>query len=674
MKKLNFALALLIFFVFSNLKAQNDNPVAIDKSNFDLSYKPEDNFYKYVNGNWLKNNPIPPGNNSWGTFSVVRQQQAEILKSLIEEIAKDNNAISGSDRQILRDFYLTAMDSAAIEKQGAKRLQPLFEKIDSIKTTGQLATVMGWLQLNFCNSGFRFYKNWDPKNSNQIIAFIDQYGGFALPDRKYYLNDDIASENIMQQYRKHILNMMMLSGSNEKKCKEISDAVVMLETIFAINNMTEEEARNPQLNYNKMDLRGLQTLAPGFNWKNYFDALGLKNTKEINVIPPDFFGSFGETVKRNLLSKWKNYLKWCVVTTAAPMLDSRFVNENFNFFEKTLNGTADLKSRWQRVVEQEPFYLRWALGKEYVKKYFSPQSKEAMLVMIDDIKSAFRLRIQNLDWMSDITKQKALEKLNKIHVKVGYPDKFPDIAGLKVSKESYLQNVISCSHFSTAKQVEAIGKPADKEEWGMVPQEVNAYYNAVQNEIVFPAGILQSPFFDKSFDAAVNYGGIGCVIAHEFTHAFDDQGSQFDGDGNMNNWWTENDLNAFKEKQKLIIVQYNQYTVLDTLHLNGELTVGENIADLGGVSIAYDALQIYQNKFGKQKLIDGFTPEQRFFIAWTQIWRQNKTPEAMTRQVNTSTTSPYPFRVAGPLSNLKSFYDAFNIPESKQTNSLIKIW
>ncbi|MDQ3019265.1 MAG: M13 family metallopeptidase [Bacteroidota bacterium] len=663
--------------MIGNIKAQNGNPVAIDKSNFDLSYKPEDNFYKYVNGNWLRNNPIPLGNSSWGTFSVVDQQQAEILKSLIEEIAKDKSAVTGSDRQILRDFYVAAMDSAGIEKQGEKQLQSLFDKIDSIKTRDQLAFVMGWLQLNFCNSGFRFYKNWDPKNSNKIIAFIDQYGGYALPDRKLYYKEDGASENTMQQYRKHIRNMMQFSGYDEKKSKEISDAVVMFETIFAINNMTEEEARDPQLNYNKMDLQGLITIAPGFNWKKYFDALGLKNTSEINVIPPDFFASFGEAVKRNSLSDWKNYLKWCVVTTAAPMLDSRFVNENFNFFERILSGTTDLKSRWQRVVEQEQNYLGWALGKEYVNKYFSPESKETMLAMVDDIKNAFRLRIQNLDWMSDVTKQKAIKKLNKIHVKIGYPDNFPDMPGLKVSNDSYLQNVINISRFSAARQVEAVGKPADKEEWGMPPQEVNAYYNAVQNEIVFPAGILQAPFFDKSFDAAVNYGVIGCVIAHEFTHAFDDQGSQFDGDGNMNNWWTENDLKAFKEKQKLIIDQYNQYTILDTVHLNGELTVGENIADLGGVSISYDAFQMHLKKSGEQNpknMMDGFTPEQRFFIAWAQLWKQNKTAEAWIRQVNTRTTSPSPFRVLGPLSNLKSFYDAFNIPESKQTKSIINIW
>ncbi|MFN2440412.1 MAG: hypothetical protein ABR503_14510, partial [Chitinophagaceae bacterium] len=390
MKKANFVFAFLIFFGFSHLKSQNSNPVAIDKSNFDLLYKPEDNFYQYVNGNWLKNNPIPRGNSSWGTFSIVRQQQAEILKSLIEEIAKDYKASDGSDRQILRDFYLAAMDSARIEKQGAKPLQPLFEKIDSIRTTDQLATVMGWLQLNFCNSGFRFYKNWDPKNSNRIIAFIDQYGGYALPGRKYYLNDDEASKNIMQQYQKHIQNMMSFTGSDEKKCKQIADAVLMFETIFAINNMTEEESRDPQLNYNKMDLQGLQTIAPGFNWKNYFAALGLKNTKEINVIPPDFFTSFGEAVKKNSLSEWKNYLKWCVVTTAAPILDSRFVNENFNFFERTLHGTTDLKPRWQRVIEQEQIHLGLVLGKEYVKNYFTSDAKEAMLVMIDDIKSAFR--------------------------------------------------------------------------------------------------------------------------------------------------------------------------------------------------------------------------------------------------------------------------------------------
>lgn len=674
MKKLYLIIILLFIFGFRNLNAQTGNHAAIDKSNFDFSYKPEDNLYQYVNGNWLKNNPIPPGNSSWGTFSIVRQRQEEIMKSLIEEISRDNDAIDGSDRQILRDFYVAAMDSVMIEKKGAMELRSLFEKIDSISNTDELAAVMGWLQLNFCNSGFRFYKNWDPKNSNHIIAFIDQYGGYALPGRKYYLKNDEASKNLMQQYQNHIEKMMSFTGIDEKDCSQIAKAVLKLETIFAINNMTEEEARDPLRNYYKMDLQGLQSIAPEFNWKNYFGAMGLKNTSEINVIPPDFFSSFSKAVVMNSLKDWKNYLKWCVVNTAAKMLDFRFIEEHFNFFEKTLNGTSDLKPRWQRAMEQEQIHLGETLGEEYVKKYFSPEAKEIILVLVNNIKSAFRLRIQNLDWMSERTKQKALAKLDKINVKVGYPEKFRDISGLKISKESYLQNVINSSRFSASRQVEAVGKPANKEEWGMPPQEVNAYYNAVQNEIVFPAGILQSPFFDEKFDAAVNYGGIGCVIAHEFTHAFDDQGSQFDGDGNMNNWWDEDDLLAFKEKQKLIIEQYNQYTILDTLHLNGELTVGENIADLGGVSIAYDAFQIHQEKSGKQNAIDGFTPEQRFFIAWAQIWKQNKTPEAMTRQVNTNTTSPSPFRVAGPLSNLQSFYDAFNIPQSKQKKSLIRIW
>src|SRR4030066_2023179 len=359
-------ISILLLISFSCFSEQTDTalPKAIDLNNFDLTVKPSADFYKYVNGNWLKKNPIPPGNNSWGTFTELRQQSSENLKDLIEEIVKDNSAPQGSERQMIRDFYLAAMDSANLEKQGKKTLLSLFAKIDSIKNTDQLATVMGWLQLNFCNAAFRFYKNWDPKNSNHIIAFIDQYGGFALPDRDYYLKDDSETENIRTNYLQHITNMMQLAGQNKMDAKITADGVLELETIFAINNMTEEDSRDPKNTYYKMNLQGLIKLAPSFNWKNYFDALGLKNTSEINVVPPDFFGSFAEHVKRNPIQQWKNYLKWCVVNTAAPYMDDSFANENFNFFEKTLKGTTKIKLRWERVVEQEQSYLGWALEKE----------------------------------------------------------------------------------------------------------------------------------------------------------------------------------------------------------------------------------------------------------------------------------------------------------------------
>lgn len=649
--------------IFCYSQLNNFPGKAIDLANFDLSIKPGDDFYKYVNGGWLKNNPIPAGNSSWGTFTILRQRNAEIMKAIIQESVSDKSGSATPEPQLIKDFYIAGMDSVAIEKIGSKALSPLFAKIDAIKNTNDLATVMGWLQLNFCNAGFRFYKNWDPKNSNQIIATIDQYGGFALPDREYYLKDDKAAKEIREKYQAHVRAMMKHADIPQSQLKPYSDAVLKIETILSINCMTEEEFRNPALTYHKMKLSGLIKKAPSFSWRNYFMAMGLKDDFEINVIPPDFFTAFGNAVKKNPLNQWKAYLKWCVVNNAAPYLNTAFVNENFNFFQKELNGVSELKPRWQRVLEQEESNLGWALGKEYVKRYFSPKAKEIMLGMIEDIKAAFRTRIQKLDWMSEPTKQKAIEKLNKIYVKVGYPDKWRDITGIKITPDNYLLNIMSCSRFFAGEQVKEVGKPANKYEWGMTPQEVNAYYNSLQNEIVFPSGILQAPFFDENFDAAVNYGAIGCVIAHEFTHAFDDQGSQYDADGNLNNWWTAEDLKQFKEKQKLIIAQYNQYKILDTLRLNGELTVGENIADLGGVSIAYEAFQMHQQKYGRQKDIDGFTAEQRFFIAWTQIWRQNKTPEALAVQVNTSTTSPYMVRGFASLSNLESFKEAFNLRE-----------
>lgn len=677
----NLCLFVLSFACLINPKItaqQIINPKAIDKSNMDFNVKPKDDFYLFVNGNWIKNNPIPSGYSAWGTFAELRAQNAEILHRILEDSLREKAALKGGSVQLLRDFYRAAMDTETIEKTGARQLEPYFARIDRLRNKDDLAKLIGEFHGSIAPQAvFLFYKDADVEKAGGSIAAFKQ-GGIALPNRSYYLQEDAESEKIRAGYRQHIEKMFRLTGETEIAAKRNADAVIKLETIFAVNSLTPEQERDPKLIFHKMTLVEIQRLSPHFNWTTYFNALGLPQSQSVNVVTPDFFAGLSEMCRRISLKEWKAYLKWNVLVTNAGFLSSDFAEENFNFFEKTLNGVGEMKPRPVRVQEQTESYLGWALAQEYVKKNFSPEAKARMLVMIQNIKEAFAQRIKKLDWMSMETKQKAILKLDKITINVGYPDKFPDLSGVEITPFGYVANVVNINRYQVKEDIAKLGKPIDKTEFGLTPQQVNAYYSAPDNKIVFLAGILQPPFFHESFDDAVNYGAIGSVIAHEFTHAFDDQGSQYDGDGKLSNWWTAEDLKKFQEKQKLIIEQYNNYTVLGDLNLNGTLTVGENIADLGGVSIAFDAFQRQQKKKGRQPDIDGFTPEQRFFIAWAQLWRVNMTSEAVRSKIKTSTTSYQPFRVNAPLSNLDGFVNAFHIKEGdkmvRSADKRIKIW
>jgi putative endopeptidase len=671
---------ILACFIQSKIPArQIVQPTAIDKADMDLSVKPGDDFYLFVNGNWLKKNPIPNGYSSWGTFAVLRAQNAERLRRIMEGTLQDRAASKGSTAQLLRDFYRAATAAETIEKAGTTPLDPYFKQIDRLKTKDEFARLVGEFHRSIAPQAvFLFYRDVDVKNPDSYIAAFKQ-GGLGLPNRSYYVGADADSLKIRNQYRQHVEKMFRLLGAEENSAKASADVVLKLETMFAFNSMTAEEERDPKLTFNKKSLAELHKLSPYFNWKAYADGLGLQNRKKVNVVTPGFFSGLSEMSRRLPLEEWKVYLKWNVLMTNAQFLSSAFAGENFNFYERILNGVGEMKPRRQRAQEQTENYLGWALAQEYVERYFSPRAKAQMLVMIDDIKAAFRQRIKKLDWMGDETKQKALAKLGKIIVNVGYPDRWRDMSGIDISPSSYVANVVNANRHAVEEDIKKLERPVDKTEFGMTPQTVNAYYSQPENKIVFPAGILQPPFFHESFDDAVNYGAIGAVIAHEFTHAFDDQGSQYDGDGKLDNWWTEEDLKKFKEKQKQVIEQYNEYTVLDGLHLNGALTVGENIADLGGVSIAFEAFQMRQEKTGRQPEIDGLTPEQRFFIAWAQIWRGSKTPEAIRAQINApGSTSYYPFRVIGPFSNHDGFISTFRLKEGdrlvRPAGKRIKIW
>ncbi len=658
---------------------EHDRPVlAIDKADMDLTVSPGQDFYRYVNGNWLRHNPIPPGYDAWGSFPALRAQNAKILHDILEAASRERSAVPGSPTQLLRDFYLAAMDTTAIERDGKAPLDPYFRMIDSMQTVDDLAAVIGELHRSAAPQAlFLFYRDVDAEQPQAAIAALAQ-GGFALPARSYYLDRSSGAVTLRGKYRQHVRNMFRLIGEPDAIAGPNANTVLRLETVIARNSLTPEQTRTPKLTFHKMSLSTLQKLSPRFNWTRYAVALGLPADGDIDVVTPTYFAAMSEMISRVPLADWKVYLKWNTLMTNAPLLSQAFVDENFSFFEKTLNGATELKPRWQRVLAQTESGLGWALAQEYVKRSFSAHAKVEMLVMIQDIRETFRQRISDLDWMSADTKRRALSKLARISVNVGYPDHWPDLSRIRIAPTGYIANVVSINRHQVADDIEKLRRPVDRTDFGMTPQQVNAYYSAQDNKIVFPSGILQPPFFHETFDDAVNYGAIGSVIAHEFTHAFDDHGSQYAEDGMLSDWWTPDDLKKFKAKQRIVIDQYSAYTILDTVHLNGALTVGENIADLGGVGVAFQAFPSRQRKKGRDGDIDGFTPEQRFFIAWAQLWRSNKTPEAIRGQVETSTTSVSPFRVIGPLSNLDGFIAAFGLKEGdrmvRPPGQRVRIW
>ena len=632
---------------------------AIDPVNMDKSIKPGDNFYLYVNGGWIKNHPIPPEYSQYGAFTVLYENNQKELKELVDEISKKKEVKKGSVEQKIRDFYNSGMDTAAIENLGIQPIAAELKKIAALATKAQVQQELAHLHAIGVHPLFYFYAGADEKNSTMEIANLYQ-GGLGLPDVSYYTEDNASNKKLQQAYVKHIARMFELKGDDSKTAAQKAKEVFQLETKLAKTSFTRQERRSPEKNYNKMPVNHLQQLSPGFNWKSYFAGIGLTNPGEINVGQPRFFKGMSKIMEETPVNVWKAYLEWNLLSDAAPYLSKNFVQENFDFYGKTMSGQEKMRPRWKRVMGVTSRSLGEALGELYVAKYFPPESKQRMLQLVNNLKLAFADRIQKLDWMSDTTKKKAIEKLKAITVKVGYPDKWRDYSKLQVVPDNYFQNIMNASRFEFEYNLNKVGKPVDKTEWGMTPQTVNAYYNPSNNEIVFPAGILQPPFFNKDADDAVNYGAIGVVIGHEMTHGFDDQGRKYDKDGNMNNWWTAADARRFKAKTEKLARLYDHYTLLDSLHVNGKLTMGENIADLGGLNISYDAYQRALN--GKTpKPIDGFTGTQRFFMGYAQVWRQNIRPQELAKRLKTDVHSPGEARVNIPPFNLDAFIKAFHI-------------
>ncbi|MER3463499.1 MAG: peptidase M13 [Chitinophagaceae bacterium] len=649
-------------------------PKYIDKANMDLSVKPGDNFYLYANGNWIKNNPIPSSKTRWGSFDVLREESSKRMQSLLEEAAK--KASTDPKMQKIGDFYVSGMDTAAINKLGYQPIAPDLKRIDAITDVSGLLNEIAYERTNGMGGAlFGFFIAQDRKNVSQYIAQLGQ-GGTTLPDRDYYLKSDARSNTVREAYLQHVKRMFQLIGEDAATAQKNADVVLTIETALANAQMSRVEMRDPYKTYNKFAVKDFAGTTPAIDWTNLFNKMQLNGADSVIVTNPSFFKAVNGLLTSIALQDWKTYLKWNLLDGSANYLSTPFVKEKFAMAQ-VLSGQKEQTPRWQVVSGIIDGSLGDLLGQLYVDKYFKPAAKQRMLDLVNNLQETFASRIKRLDWMSDETKMRAQEKLNAFTKKIAYPDKWRDYAGVTISRNDYLGNARRVGKWAYNDMITRYGKPVDKTRWGMTPPTINAYYNPSNNEIAFPAGILQFPFFDFGADDAVNYGGIGAVIGHEMTHGFDDQGSQYAADGNLKNWWTKEDADKFRAKTEQVVAQYNNYTVLDTLHVNGKLTLGENLADLGGLNIAYEAFT-HTKQFKEGKSLDGFTPTQRFFLSWAQIWRNNTTPETMANLILTDPHSPGMHRANGPIVNMDAWYTAFNIkPGDKMyvaPEKRIKIW
>lgn len=629
----------------------------LDPANLDRSVPACTDFYHFANGGWIKSHPIPPAYSTWGSFEELQETNQGNLLTILRNASASGSTQASADLRKLGVYYSSCMDSAAAERAGDRPIAPELSRIAAIGSRPQVEAEIARLHSMGIPSLFGFGSQQDAKNSTAVIAGVSQ-GGLSLPDRDYYLNPARRYADIRATYQDHVARMFQLVGESPPQAAGDARRVVTIETALARPAKPRVELRDPNANYHRMTPAELAQLAPGFNWPGFFADEGRPDISTINVQNPVFMKVVDSLLSAASPDDWKAYLRWHVIETAAPTLSSAFVNEDFRF-ARTLTGAKEMLPREKRCARATDNGLRDALGQAYVARYFTPFAKQRALDMVRDLEAVFHDRLQTLGWMSDSTKAHAEAKLAAFTNKIGYPDKWRDYSTLRIEPGSFFRNVVAVREYERRRNMAKIGKPVDRTEWGMTPPTVNAYYNPLMNEIVFPAGILQPPFFDPKADDAVNYGGMGAVIGHEMTHGFDDEGSQFDAQGNLRNWWGAADLDKFRHGTGLVASQFDGYTVLDSVHVNGKLTLGENLADLGGLSIAYAALERALARDGRPANIDGFTPEQRFFLAWAQIWRGNSTPETLRLRINTDPHSPGIWRTNGPLSNLPQFAAAF---------------
>ncbi len=660
-----FRTALAAFIVLSACFAFAQQPTAksqpvLDPASMDRSVDPCVDFYTYSCGGWMKKNPIPPDQSSWSAYGKVQDEDTAQLRGILEA-AEIPSADRDATHQKIGDYYAACMDEKAVNAAGIAPLRPQLEKIDKLSSKADLADVVADRAFS---SGyrrstlFRFSSDQDAKDSSQEIAETDQ-GGLGLPDRDYYLKTDGKSQELRKQYLAHVQKMLELLGDKPEAAAAEAQTVMQIETALAQGSMSRVERRDPQKLYHKMTVQQLQNLSPSFAWQVYFTRVGLPSLSTLNVAEPAFAKAMSAEIEKEDLPSWKTYLRWHLVSANARFLPAAFVDEDFAFYGKTLAGTEQIEPRWKRCTQDVDEDLGEALGKAYVEKYFSPEAKQQALKMVKEIEAAMEQDIESLSWMSSATKPRALEKLHAVANKIGYPDHWRDYSKLEIVRGDEMGNVLRARQFEFHRQLAKIGKPVDRGEWGMTPPTVNAYYDPQMNDINFPAGILQPPLFDPASDAAPNYGNTGGTIGHELTHGFDDEGRQFDAKGNLRDWWTPADEKEFVKRAACISDQYSSYTVIDDVKINGKLTLGEDVADLGGLILAYMAWQ-QDTKGQNLQPIEGLTPEQRFFVGYGQSWCSNERDETKRLRATIDPHSPEKYRTNGVVSNMPEFQQAFH--------------
>jgi putative endopeptidase len=665
MRMFRFLIAIsLVAGVAAAQNAGNSSPTpasthlkSLDFSALDKSADPCENFYQYACGGWMRDNSIPADQASWGRFNELAERNRVFLREILEDAAKATSRTP--NEQKIGDYYASCMDEVTINKIGVTPIQPALDHINSFKDKSELTSLIAHLHRHGIDVLFSFGSGADFANAKEVIAQADQ-GGLSLPDRDYYLKDDPKSVEQRKAYVEHVTNMFKLLGDSPERAAAEAKVVLNMETALAKGSMDRVERREPEKVYHKLSKEDWQALTPSLSFPKYLTEVGAPSFNSLNVAVPDFFKALNTELNAASLDDLKTYFRWHVVHSQAQFLSQPFVDENFNFYGKILTGAKELRPRWKRCVGFTDGDLGEALGQVYVEKHFPPEAKERTLKMVQALEAALRSDIQGLDWMSEDTKKQALVKLAAIENKIGYPQKWRDYSSLKIIRGDFLGNSLRANEFEVQRELNKIGKPLDKQEWQMTPPTVNAYYDPTENNINFPAGILQPPFFDFNADDAVNFGGIGAVIGHELTHGFDDQGALFDAHGNLKNWWTSDDEKAFKERTQCLVDEYDGFVAVDDVHVRGKLTLGENTADNGGLRIALMALVASMAKDQKHLgKIDGYTPEQRLFLGWGQIWCQNMRPEMARLLALNNEHSPGKYRVNGVVSNMPEFEKAW---------------
>lgn len=631
----------------------------IDLANLDTTALPGASFYQYACGGWMKNHPLTDEYSRFGSFDMLRENNREQLKGLIAELAAQQDNAPGSAAQKVGDLYTIAMDSVKLNNEGAAPIKEEMMAIDALKDKGEIYACLIEMQKKGINPYFHLYVGADDKNSSTNMVQTYQ-GGLGMGERDYYLENDEQTRNIRAKYQEHVAKMFQLAGYDQAAAQKAVKAVMNIETRLAKSARSQVELRDPHANYNKMDIATLKKTFPTFDWETLFASAGLKELKEVNIGQPNAMKEVADIIHTVPLDEQKLYLQWGIINTAASYLSDDFAEQDFDFYDKTMTGKQEMQPRWKRAVSTVDGALGEVVGQMYVEKYFPAAAKERMVTLVANLQASLGERIKGLSWMSEPTKVKALEKLATFHVKIGYPDKWKDYSALDIKKDSYWANIKRASQWEYKDMMAKAGKPVDKNEWLMSPQTVNAYYNPTTNEICFPAAILQAPFFDMNADDAFNYGAIGVVIGHEMTHGFDDQGRQYDKEGNLKDWWTEDDAKKFDERAQVMVNFFDSIEVAPGVRANGHLTLGENIADHGGLQVSYQAFKKAMETTPIE-VVDGLTPEQRFFLAYANVWAGNIRPEEILRLTKLDPHSLGKWRVNGALPHIGAWYEAFNI-------------